>query len=176
MWKDPESNFPVGEKRCEWEEIRLPFKMAHLSRQRILSGGGAPLPVRYVGNSSAINQILQSTSISIVERNPLSVTSVGKPLAGHSIFLRIRTLTPERSYSSAMIVGNPLARRKTCLPIREFTLERKPSEWKDCGGRACSCRSQASSDIRELTQERSPSCVRSVGKPLAANQILLSMR
>ena len=103
---------------------KLPFR-CHTSVSREFVVGKTPLPVRYVGKSSATNQLLLSMSIFIIERNLLNVMNVEKHSAKSSMSLNIRTPILERSFLNVTNVENPSARRKIFLPIRKFTLEKE---------------------------------------------------
>lgn len=75
---------------------KLPFRChTSVSREFVV---GKPLPVRYVGKSSATNQLLLSMSIFIIERNLLNVMNVEKHSAKSSMSLNIRTPILERSF------------------------------------------------------------------------------
>lgn len=63
---------------------KLPFR-CHTSVSREFVVGEPPLPVKYVGKSSATNRISPNMNIFIIERNLLNVMNVEKPLSIHQL-------------------------------------------------------------------------------------------
>ena len=104
------SKFPFIKKFIQERNLvnvgKLPFR-CHTSVSREFVVGKTPLPVRYVGKSSATNQLLLSMSIFIIERNLLNVMNVEKHSAKSSMSLNIRTPILERSFLNVMNVENP---------------------------------------------------------------------
>lgn len=82
---------------------KLPFR-CHTSVSREFVVGEPPLPVKYVGKSSATNRISPNMNIFIIERNLLNVMNVERlSMWSHSL-LYIRDPTLERNPTNVMNV------------------------------------------------------------------------